>query len=143
MTERTIVGHERKMNNIRDDLCEQIKNGTIMDHIFKFRTIWVEFIREHLNHPIDAILLDRIAAIYLLSATVFMVPSAKIADIYDMNMIFFIGLAIFFGTGTAILARVFPLQGQGSVSQNQCHLCLTWASLGVIKQFLLRQDRLK
>jgi EmrB/QacA subfamily drug resistance transporter len=93
----------------------------------------------------DAILLGWIATSYLLSAAVFMVPFGKIADIYGMKKIFFIGLAIFtasslvaffapnstiligsrvlqgigsamiFGTGTAILVNVFPLKERGRV----------------------------
>jgi EmrB/QacA subfamily drug resistance transporter len=93
----------------------------------------------------DAILLGWIATSYLLSAAVFMVPFGKLADIYGMKKIFFIGLFIFtasslvaffaptssilifsrvlqgfgsamiFGTGTAILVNVFPLQERGKV----------------------------
>lgn len=93
----------------------------------------------------DAILLGWIATSYLLSAAVFMVPFGKIADIYGMKKVFLIGLAIFtassmvaffspnstilivsrvlqgigsamiFGTGTAILVNVFPLQERGRV----------------------------
>lgn len=93
----------------------------------------------------DAVLLGWIATSYLLSAAVFMVPFGKIADIYGMKKVFFIGLAIFtasslvaffspnssilifsrvlqgfgsamiFGTGTAILVNVFPLQERGKV----------------------------
>ncbi len=93
----------------------------------------------------DAILLGWIATSYLLSAAVFMVPFGKIADIYGMKKVFFIGLFIFtassliaffaptstiligsrilqgigsamiFGTGTAILVSVFPLQERGKI----------------------------
>jgi EmrB/QacA subfamily drug resistance transporter len=93
----------------------------------------------------DAILLGWIATSYLLSAAVFMVPFGKIADIYGMKKVFFIGLFIFtasslvaffapsstiligsrvlqgigsamiFGTGTAILVNVFPLQERGKI----------------------------
>lgn len=93
----------------------------------------------------DAILLGWIATSYLLSAAVFMVPFGKIADIYGMKRVFFIGLLIFtasslfayfaptctiligsrvlqgigsamiFGTGTAILVNVFPLQERGKI----------------------------
>jgi len=93
----------------------------------------------------DAILLSWIATSYLLSAAVFMVPFGKIADIYGMKKVFFIGLFIFtasslvaffapssmiligsrvlqgfgsamiFGTGTAILVSVFPLQERGRI----------------------------
>ena len=93
----------------------------------------------------DAVLLGWIATSYLLSAAVFMVPFGKFADIYGMKKIFFAGLFIFtasslvaffaptsalligsrvlqgigsamiFGTGTAILVNVFPLQERGRV----------------------------
>jgi EmrB/QacA subfamily drug resistance transporter len=93
----------------------------------------------------DAILLSWIATSYLLSAAVFMVPFGKVADIYGMKKVFFIGLFIFtasslvaffapssmvligsrvlqgfgsamiFGTGTAILVSVFPLQERGRI----------------------------
>jgi EmrB/QacA subfamily drug resistance transporter len=93
----------------------------------------------------DAILLGWIATSYLLSAAVFMVPFGKIADIYGMKKVFFIGLFIFtassliaffaptsmiligsrilqgigsamiFGTGTAILVSVFPAQERGKI----------------------------
>ena len=93
----------------------------------------------------DAILLGWIATSYLLSAAVFMVPFGKIADIYGMKKVFFIGLFIFttsslvaffapsstiligsrilqgfgsamiFGTGTAILVSVFPPQERGKI----------------------------
>ncbi len=93
----------------------------------------------------DAILLGWIATSYLLSAAVFMVPFGKIADIYGMKKVFFIGLFIFtassliaffaptssiligsrilqgigsamiFGTGTAILVSVFPVQERGKI----------------------------
>lgn len=93
----------------------------------------------------DAILLSWIATSYLLSAAVFMVPFGKIADIYGMKKVFFMGLFIFtasslvaffapssmiligsrvlqgigsamiFGTGTAILVSVFPLQERGRI----------------------------
>ncbi len=93
----------------------------------------------------DAILLSWIATSYLLSAAVFMVPFGKVADIYGMKKVFFIGLFIFtasslvaffaptsmiligsrvlqgigsamiFGTGTAILVSVFPLQERGKI----------------------------
>lgn len=94
---------------------------------------------------IDAILLAWIATSYLLTAAVFMVPFGKIADIYGMKKVFFAGLFIFtasslvaffapssmiligsrilqgfasamiFGTGTAILVSVFPLQDRGRI----------------------------
>jgi EmrB/QacA subfamily drug resistance transporter len=94
---------------------------------------------------IDAVLLAWIATSYLLSAAVFMVPFGKLADIYGMKKVFFIGIAIFslsslvaffaptsgvliasrvlqgfgsamiFGTGTAILVNVFPMQERGKV----------------------------
>ncbi|MCX6673912.1 MAG: MFS transporter [Methanothrix sp.] len=93
----------------------------------------------------DAILLGWIATSYLLSAAVFMVPFGKIADIYGMKKVFFLGLFIFtasslvaffaptsniligarvlqgfgsamiFGTGTAILVSVFPPQERGKI----------------------------
>ncbi len=93
----------------------------------------------------DAILLGWIATSYLLTAAVFMVPFGKLADIYGMKRVFFIGLFIFtgsslvaffapssviligsrvlqgfgsamiFGTGTAILVSVFPLQERGKI----------------------------
>jgi EmrB/QacA subfamily drug resistance transporter len=93
----------------------------------------------------DAILLGWIATSYLLSAAVFMVPFGKIADIYGMKKVFFLGLAVFtassliaffaptstiligsrilqgigsamiFGTGTAILVSVFPVQERGKI----------------------------
>jgi len=93
----------------------------------------------------DAILLGWIATSYLLSAAVFMVPFGKIADIYGMKKVFFLGLFIFtasslvaffapnstiligsrilqgigsamiFGTGTAILVSVFPAQERGKI----------------------------
>ncbi len=93
----------------------------------------------------DAILLGWIATSYLLSAAVFMVPFGKLADIYGMKKVFFLGLFIFtgsslvaffapssmiliasrvlqgfgsamiFGTGTAILVSVFPLQERGKI----------------------------
>ena len=93
----------------------------------------------------DAILLGWIATSYLLSAAVFMVPFGKVADIYGMKKVFFLGLAVFtassliaffaptstiligsrilqgigsamiFGTGTAILVSVFPLQERGKI----------------------------
>jgi len=93
----------------------------------------------------NAILLGWIATSYLLSAAVFMVPFGKLADIYGMKKVFFIGLFIFtgssmvaffapssmiliasrvlqgfgsamiFGTGTAILVSVFPLQERGKI----------------------------
>lgn len=93
----------------------------------------------------DAVLLGWIATSYLLSAAVFMVPFGKLADIYGMKKVFFIGIAIFslsslvaffaptcwiliasrvlqgfgsamiFGTGTAILVNVFPMQERGKV----------------------------
>ncbi len=93
----------------------------------------------------DAILLGWIATSYLLSAAVFMVPFGKIADIYGMKKVFFIGLFIFtassliaffaptstiligsrvlqgigsamiFGTGTAILVSVFPAAERGKI----------------------------
>jgi EmrB/QacA subfamily drug resistance transporter len=93
----------------------------------------------------DAILLGWIATSYLLSAAVFMVPFGKIADIYGMKKVFFLGLFIFtasslvaffaptssiligsrilqgigsamiFGTGTAILVSVFPVQERGKI----------------------------
>ncbi len=93
----------------------------------------------------DAILLGWIATSYLLSAAVFMVPFGKIADIYGMKKVFFVGLFIFtasslvaffaptstiligsrilqgfgsamiFGTGTAILVSVFPPQERGKI----------------------------
>ncbi|MDD1749663.1 MAG: MFS transporter, partial [Methanothrix sp.] len=93
----------------------------------------------------DAVLLGWVPTSYLLFAAVFLVPFGKIADIYGMKKVFFIGLAIFtassliaffapsssilifsrvlqgfgsamiFGTGTAILVNVFPLQERGRV----------------------------
>lgn len=93
----------------------------------------------------DAVLLGWIATSYLLSAAVFMVPFGKLADIYGMKKVFFIGIAIFslssliaffaptsailivsrvlqgfgsamiFGTGTAILVNVFPSEERGKV----------------------------
>lgn len=93
----------------------------------------------------DAVLLGWIATSYLLTAAVFMVPFGKVADIYGMKKIFFIGLFIFtvssllafaapsatililsrvlqgvgsamiFGTSTAILVNVFPLEERGKV----------------------------
>lgn len=93
----------------------------------------------------DAILLGWIATSYLLSAAVFMVPFGRLADIIGMKRIFLIGLFVFtasslvayaapsasilifsrvlqgigsamiFGTGTAILVNVFPLQERGRV----------------------------
>ena len=93
----------------------------------------------------DAILLGWIATSYLLSAAVFMVPFGKLADIYGMKKVFFLGLFIFtassliaffaptspiligsrilqgigsamiFGTGTAILVSVFPAPERGKI----------------------------
>ena len=93
----------------------------------------------------DAVLLGWIATSYLLTAAVFMVPFGKFADIYGMKKIFLIGLFIFtlssllaylssstailmasrvlqgigsamiFGTGTAILVNVFPVQERGKI----------------------------
>ena len=108
----------------------------------------------------NAILLGWIATSYLLSAAVFMVPFGKLADIYGMKKVFFIGLFIFtasslvaffaptsailigsrilqgigsamiFGTGTAILVNVFPLQERGKVLGNQCRLRLPGPLVG-------------
>ena len=110
----------------------------------------------------DAILLGWIATSYLLSAAVFMVPFGKIADIYGMKKVFFIGLFIFtasslvaffapsstiligsrvlqgigsamiFGTGTAILVNVFPLQERGKILRNQCRLRLPGPLVGAV-----------
>ncbi|HPT36999.1 MAG TPA: MFS transporter [Methanothrix sp.] len=93
----------------------------------------------------DALLLGWVATSYLLSAAVFMVPFGKLADIYGMKKVFLIGLFVFtasslvayfaatidillasrilqgigsamiFGTGTAILVNVFPVQERGKV----------------------------
>ncbi|MFZ2471123.1 MAG: MFS transporter [Methanothrix sp.] len=93
----------------------------------------------------DAMLLGWVPTSYLLSAAVFLVPFGKIADIYGMKKVFFTGLFIFtasslvaffapsssilifsrvlqgfgsamiFGTGTAILVNVFPLQERGRI----------------------------
>jgi len=93
----------------------------------------------------DAVLLGWIATSYLLTAAVFMVPFGKFADIYGMKKIFLIGLFIFtlssllaylapsteilmasrvlqgigsamiFGTGTAILVNVYPMQERGKI----------------------------
>ncbi len=93
----------------------------------------------------DAVLLGWIATSYLLTSAVFMVPFGKFADIYGMKRIFLIGLFIFtissllaffapntatlfasrvlqgfgsamiFGTGTAILVNVYPMQERGKI----------------------------
>ncbi|MGB7545307.1 MAG: MFS transporter, partial [Methanothrix sp.] len=93
----------------------------------------------------NAVLLGWIATSYLLSSAVFMVPFGKLADIIGMKKVFLSGLFIFtisslvayaapsstililsrvlqgigaamiFGTGTAILVNVFPLQERGKV----------------------------
>ena len=93
----------------------------------------------------NAVLLGWIATSYLLSSAVFMVPLGKLADILGMKKIFLAGLfffttssllafaspsaaililsrvlqgigaAMIFGTGTAILVNVFPLQERGKV----------------------------
>lgn len=54
----------------------------------------------------DAILLSWIATSYLLSAAVFMVPFGKVADIYGMKKVFFIGLFIF--TASSLVAFFAP-----------------------------------
>jgi len=93
----------------------------------------------------NAVLLGWIATSYLLAAAVFMVPFGKLADIFGMKKIFLTGLFIFtissllaftassaamlmvsrvlqgfgcsmiFGTGTAILVNVFPVQERGKI----------------------------
>lgn len=93
----------------------------------------------------NAVLLGWIATSYLLSSAVFMMPFGKLADIIGMKKIFLSGLFLFtassllayaaptpsililsrvlqgigaamiFGTGTAILVNVFPLQERGKV----------------------------
>jgi len=93
----------------------------------------------------SAVLLGWIATSYLLSSAVFMVPFGKLADIIGMKKVFLsglffftasslvayaaptasllilsrllqgIGAAMIFGTGTAILVNVFPLQERGKV----------------------------
>ena len=70
----------------------------------------------------DAVLLGWIATSYLLSAAVFMVPFGKLADIYGMKKVFFIGIAIFslsslvafFAPTCWILIASRVLQGFGS-----------------------------
>ncbi len=93
----------------------------------------------------DAVMLGWIATSYLLSAAVFMVPFGRLADIYGMKRLFVYGLSIYttssllsvfapsstiliafrviqgigsaiiFGTGTAILINIFPLNKRGKV----------------------------
>ena len=117
----------------------------------------------------DAILLGWVPTSYLLSAAVFLVPFGKIADIYGMKKVFFIGLAIFtassliaffapssyilifsrvlqgfgsamiFGTGTAILVNVFPLQERGRVLGINAAFAYLGLSLGPFLGGLLTQ----
>ena len=93
----------------------------------------------------NAVLLGWIATSYLLSSAAFMVPFGKLADIIGMKKVFLsglffftasslvayaaptasllilsrvlqgIGAAMIFGTGTAILVNIFPLQERGKV----------------------------
>jgi len=93
----------------------------------------------------DAVLLGWVATSYLLAAAVFLVPFGRIADIHGMKRIFISGLIIYtlssclsavawsapvliasrviqglggamiFGTGTALLVSVYPLQERGRV----------------------------
>lgn len=117
----------------------------------------------------DAILLGWIATSYLLSAAVFMVPFGKIADIYGMKKVFLTGLFIFtasslvaffapsstiligsrvlqgfgsamiFGTGTAILVNVFPMQERGRVLGINAAFVYMGLSLGPFLGGLLTQ----
>jgi EmrB/QacA subfamily drug resistance transporter len=93
----------------------------------------------------DAISLSWVATAYIVASAIFLVPFGRLADIYGMKKVYFIGICIFtlssffmgiagtatalivhrviqgigaamlFGTGVAILSHVFPIEERGKV----------------------------